>query len=153
MTTGPRLEILYTPASLAGNHEAGLELEVLEMAGAGRKGFDSEMVAMLRGGGWFNGDSWRRGGYLTTRGLRAVDDHPELALINVPGAFAPMAQQLLNEIGEYVLDSAAKLDSGEIFELTHPRFPRMLVTFARIAPGELSSPEFAQEVLLVVPLP
>ena len=153
MTTGPQLEILYTPTTLAGNHDAGLELEVLELAAAGQKALDGEIVAMLRGGGWFNGDQWRRGGYMTTRGLRAVDDHPELALINVPGALAPMAQQLLNEIGEYVLGSGARLDTGELFELTHPRFPRMLVTFARLAPGELSSPEFGREMLLVVPLP
>lgn len=153
MSTGPRLEILYTSATAAGNHDAGIECEFLGMAAEGRKRFDDGLVDSLRGGAWLNGDSWRRGGYLTTHGLRAADDHPELALINVPGAFAPMAHQLLNEIGEYVLRSGKRLDSGEVFELTHPRFPQMVVTFARLAPGELSAPEFTREMLLVVPLP
>ncbi|MBS1895476.1 MAG: hypothetical protein JST59_29605 [Actinobacteria bacterium] len=73
--------------------------------------------------------------------------------MNVPGAFAPMAQQLLHEIGTYVLDTGSRLQAGEIFALTHPSFAEMTVTFERLAPGELSSPDFGRETLLVIPLP
>jgi hypothetical protein len=148
-----RSQILYTPTTLAEDQEAGLERERWRAASDGGKGLDSEAIAQLRRGAWLGGEAWSRGGYFTTSGLRDQAGHPELALLNVPGAFAPMAQQLLNEIGVYVLDSGARLASGEVFALTHPRFAEMAVTFALLSPGELSSPEFGKEMLLVVPLP
>jgi hypothetical protein len=153
MDKKPRLQILHTPATLAGSHEAAIECERLCAASRGGKGLDSEALAELRRGVWLGGEAWCRGGYFTTSGLRDQAGHPELALLNVPGAFAPMAQQLLNEIGEYVLDSGARLAAGEVFALTHPRFAEMVVTFALLSPGELSSPEFGEEMLLVLPLP
>jgi len=153
MDTRPRLQILYTPAGLVENHQAARERERLRVACAGGKALGREVLGELRCGAWLGGETWYRGGYLTTRGLRDQVGHPELALLNVPGAFAPMAQQLLNEIGEYVLDSGARLASGEGFALTHRRFDEMIVTFASLLPGELSSPEFGEEMLLVVPLP
>lgn len=153
MEAKPQLQIAYTPAGLAEDHEAGREYQRLRMTCAGRKGLDPEAIAELRQAAWLAGDAWRRGGYFTTSGLRQQAGHPELVLLNVPGAFAPMAQQLLNEIGEYVLKSGARLGSGEIFQLTHPKFAEMVVTFASVSPGELSSPEFGLEMLLVVPLP
>jgi hypothetical protein len=149
----PRLQILHTPATLAFDHEAGAERERLGAASSGGRGLGPELLAEMRRGSWLGGKAWRRGGYFTTQGLREQAGHPELALLNVPGAFAPMAQQLLNEIGTYVLDSGARLGSGEVFALTHPRFAEMVVTFALLMPGELSSPEFGGEMLLVVPLP
>ena len=147
------LQILHTPATLAVDHEAGAERERLLAASAGGRGFGVELIAELRGGAWLGGESWRRGGYFTTAGLRDATGHPELALLNVPGAFAPMAQQLLNEIGEYVLEGGGWLKSGEVLALTHPRFAEMVVTFKHLAPGELDSPEFGQEMVLVLPLP
>jgi len=153
MDQRPRLQILHTPAILAEDHEAGIERERWRAASGGGKGLDAEAIAELRRGAWLGGKAWSRGGYFTTSGLRQQAGHPELALVNVPGAFAPMAQQLLNEIGEYVLDSGMRLGSGEVFALTHPRFAEMVVTFALLSPGELSSPEFDEEILLVVPLP
>ena len=145
----PRLQILHTPATLAGDHEAGAERERLIAASGGGKGFGAE----LRAGAWLGGERWSRGGYFTTSGLRERADHAELALLNVPGAFAPMAQQLLNEVGEYVLEGGARLGSGEVLALTNPRFAEMAVTFEHLAPGELSSPEFEREMVLVLPLP
>lgn len=149
----PRLQILHTPATLAGDHEAGAERERLLAASSGGKGFGPELLAELRSGAWLGGEAWQRGGYFTTAGLREAVGHPELALLNVPGAFAPMAQQLLNEVGEYVLDSGARLSSGEILALTHPRFGEMVLTFQHLAIGELTSPEFGQEMVVVLPLP
>ncbi|HEY3552059.1 MAG TPA: hypothetical protein VGK66_00075 [Solirubrobacterales bacterium] len=149
----PRLQILYTPATLAGDHEAGAERERLLLASGGGEGFGPALLAELRAGAWLGGEHWSRGGYFTTSGLREQADHPELALLNVPGAFAPMAQQLLNEVGEYVLESGARLGSGEVLALTHPRFAEMAVTFEHLAPGELTSPEFGREMVLVIPLP
>lgn len=64
-----------------------------------------------------------------------------------------MAQQLSTEVGEYVLESRARLGSGEILALTHPRFAEMVVTFEHLAPGELTLPEFGWEMVLVLPLP
>jgi hypothetical protein len=148
----PRLQILHTPATLAFEHEAGAERERLLSASAGGKGFGPELLAELRSGVWLGGEAWRRGGYLTTSGLREAAGHPELALLNVPGAFAPMAQQLLNEVGEYVLESGARLGSGEVLALTHP-FAEMFITFEHLPPGELDSPEFGREMVLVLPLP
>jgi hypothetical protein len=101
-----RLKILHTPATLAFDHEAGAERERLAAAASGGRGLGPELLAELRRGAWLGGEAWRRGGYFTTSGLREQAGHPELALLNVPGAFAPMAQQLLNEIGTYVLDTA-----------------------------------------------
>jgi hypothetical protein len=149
----PRLQILHTPATLAFDHEAGAELERLGAAASGGRGLGPELLAEMRRGSWLGGEAWRRGGYFTTSGLHEQAGHPELALLNVPGAFAPMAQQLLNEIGTYVLDTGSQLRTGEVFGLTHPRFAEMTVTFERLAPGELSSPEFGREMLLVIPLP
>jgi hypothetical protein len=149
----PRLQILHTPATLAGDQEAAAERERLLAASRGGKGFGPELLAELRSGAWLGGDAWHRGGYFTTSGLREAVRHPELALLNVPGAFAPMAQQLLNEVGEYVLESGARLGSGEVLALTNPRFAEMAVTFEHLAPGELTSPEFGREMVLVIPLP
>jgi hypothetical protein len=114
---------------------------------------DEPELARLRRGSWLGCESWRRGGYFTTSGLRANADHPELVMMNVPGAFAPWAQDLLNEIGDYVLESGKSLASGEIFLLADSRFPEMALTFALIEPGELPSLGFAEEMLLVVPMP
>lgn len=149
----PRLQILHTPATLASDHEAGAEIERLRAASAGGKGFGSELLAELRSGSWLGGEAWRRGGYFTTSGLLEAAGHPELALLNVPGAFAPMAQQLLSEVGEYLLKTGARLGCGEVLALTHPSFAEMFVTFEHLAPGELASPEFGREMVLVLPLP
>jgi hypothetical protein len=153
MSTDHRLQILYTPASLATDHEVGAELERLGAAAAGGGRLGPELLAELRAGTWLGAGEWRRGAYFTTSGLREGAGHPELALLNVPGAFAPMAQQLLNEAGEYVLQSGARLGDGEVLALTHPRFAEMLLTFVHLAPGELASPEFGREMVLVIPLP
>lgn len=149
----PRLRILHTPATLAIDHEAGAERELLVAAASGGGGLGPELLVELRRGSWLGAEAWRRGGYLTTSGLRDQAGHPELALLNVPGAFAPMAQQLLSEIGTYVLDTGSQLQAGEVFGLTQPRFAEMTVTFERLAPDELCSPEFGREMLLVIPLP
>jgi hypothetical protein len=149
----PRLQILHTPATLALDHEARAERERLGAAASGARGLGPEIVAELRHGSWLGGEAWRRGGYLTTSGLRDKAGHPELVLFNVPGVFVPMAQQLLHEIGTYVLETGSQLASGEVFALTHPRFAEMTVTFDRLAPGEVSLPEFGLEMLLVIPLP
>lgn len=149
----PRLQILHTPATLAANHEAGAERERLTAAASGGRGLGPELLAEMRRACWLGGESWRRGGYMTTSGLREGAGHPELVLLNVPGAFAPMAQQLLHEIGTYVLDTGSRLRTGEVLALTHPRFAEMTVTFEQIAPGEMSSPELGREAVLVIPLP
>ena len=59
--------------------------------------------------------------------------HPELALLNVPGAFAAMAQHLPHEIGTYVPDNGSQLCSREVFALTHPVFAEMTVSVWRRA--------------------
>jgi hypothetical protein len=148
-----RLHILHTPATLASDHEAGAERERLRAASTGGRGFSPELLAELRSDAWLEGKAWHRGGFFTTSGLREQAGHPELVLLNVPGCFAPMAQQLLNEVGEYVLETGARLCNGEIFALSHPRFAEMVVTFQHLAPFDLDSPEFGREMVLVLPLP
>lgn len=149
----PRLQILHTPAPLAIDHEAGAECERLGAATSGGRGLGPELLVEMRRGSWLGAEAWRRGAYFTTSGLYEQAGHPELALLNVPGAFAPMAHQLLHEIGTYVLETGSQLRTGEVFGLTHPRFAEMFVTFELLAPGELRSPEFGREMLLVIPLP
>lgn len=148
-----RLKILHTPPALAGDHAAGMERKRLQEIAAGSRRLDAETIERLRRDTWLGGDAWRRGGYMATSGLRDQAGHPELALLNVPSAFVPMAQQLLHEIGDYILDGGAHLETGEIFALADPRLAETVVTFARLAPGELPSPELGREVLVVVPLP
>lgn len=110
------------------------------------------MIAALRQEAWLDAERWRRGGYLTTLGLTRVA-HPELAMLNVPSVFAPWAQEVLTEIGEYVLGTGSRLKSGEVVGLADPTFGELNVTFQRIGARELTSPEFEQEMLLVLPLP
>jgi hypothetical protein len=152
MTKKHKLQIGYTTAPLAVGHEAGREHERLREAAVGGK-LGKGDVAALRRGSWLGGECWRRGAYFTTSGLRAGAGHPELVLMNVPGAFAPWAQELLNEIGSYVLDSGKRLRSGEVFRLTDSRFGEMSLTFDLLEPGQLSSPPFDRQMLLILPLP
>lgn len=145
----------HTPPTLAPDTESGEELEAISKelsAGKGRR-LSEEMLHRLRSSGWLGQEKWTRGSYYTTSGLRKATGNPELVLLNVPGVFAPAAQRLLNDICDYLLASGARVRPGEAFELTHPQFPSMQVTFDLLEPGDMQGPEFRQPMLLVIPLP
>jgi muconolactone delta-isomerase len=148
-----RVAILYTPVGLAVDMEAGDEFDRInrERAAEGRIG--KELLSELRSSGWLRQARWRRGGYFTTVGLRQATDHPELVLLNVPGAFAPWAHHLLNEMAGHLVETGTRLQPGEIFAFNNPRFPGMAVTFDLLEPGDMQLPEFVRPVLIVVPLP
>jgi hypothetical protein len=150
-----RVQILYTPASLAQGQEAIEELERISRdraSGANRR-LSKEMLSELRASGWLRQARWRRGGYFTTKGIREATGQPELVLLNVPSAFVPWAHRLLNKIADYLLESRARLHPGEILALTDPNFPEMPVAFDLIEPGDMQLPEFSHPMLVVVPLP
>jgi hypothetical protein len=157
---GPDVQILYTPASLAGGYEPGDELvrvaaDARAMGGqAGHKGkrLSREMVAELRASGWLRQSRWRRGGFFTTRGIREAFDIPELALLNVPGAFSPCAQTLLNRIVDYIIEGPRRVHPGEVLVIDDPNF-QMAVTVDLIEPGDMHLPDFGRPMMVVVPLP
>lgn len=149
------VHVLYTPASLADDLEAGEEVARItkdHRSGSDRK-LSKDLVTELSAAGWLRQARWRRGGYFTTQGLEKACGVPEFALLNVPGVVAPWAHTLLNRISDYVLESRVRLEPGEIFSLPVPNFPEMMVTFNLVEPGDMHQPEFSQPVLLVVPLP
>jgi len=154
MTDKSPILIGHTPATLAPGTESGRELEALiEDQRAGARGrFSEEMLRRLRSSGWMGQERWQRGSYFTTSGLRTATGNPELVLLNVPVAFAPAAQRLLNDICDYLLESGARVRPGEVLALTHPQFP-MQVTFDLLEPGDMQGPEFRHPMLLVIPLP
>lgn len=150
---GSRLRIVYTPASLAGDGEPAVDYRRWRDLVAGGRTLPADALAELRHGCWLGGEKWLRGGYLATSGLRAGASHPELLMLNVPGAFVPWAQSLLTDIGEHVLDSDAQLLDGEMILLEDPRAAGMVLAFQRLFPGELSAPDLESETVLVLPLP
>jgi hypothetical protein len=149
----PHVVVLYSPPGLADGDEAGEELDRISKEIAGGRQLDKEALTELRASGWLRQVRWRRGGYFTTTGLRNATGNPDLVLLNVPGAFAPWALQLLKHIADYLVESGARLQPGEVFALPDPGFPDMAVTFDLIEPGDLQLPEFAHPMLIVVPLP
>lgn len=156
---GPNVQIRYTPASLAGGYEPGEELsrvaaDARAVGGAGKKGkrLSKDMLAELRASGWLRQSRWRRGGFFTTSGLRDAFDVPELVLLNVPGAFSPCAQTLLNRIVDYIIDGPRRVHPGDVLVIDDPNF-QMAVTVDLIEPGDMHLPDFGYPMLAVVPLP
>lgn len=80
------LTILITPPELAGGSMQAAELELIRdqqrQAVDGR--FDDDVLVNLTRSGWLRQDVQVRGAYISTVGLRARLDHPELAMLNVP---------------------------------------------------------------------
>lgn len=157
---GNGVQILYTPASLAGGYEPGEELKrvaadarhALGVQSKNVKRLSKEMVAELRASGWLRQSRWRRGGFFTTFGLREACGVPELVLLNVPSAFAPSAHTLLNRIADYIIDGPSRVDPGEVLLIDDPKF-QMAVTVDLIEPGDMHLPEFDKPMMAIVPLP
>jgi hypothetical protein len=90
--------------------------------------------------------AYRAGYYLLTHGLRRHAGHPEIEVCNVPGVLLRAAQDLLNDVAEFVLNDGRVRD-GETMLLGDD--PLAVVGFRRIGPRQ-SGTVHARAVLRVV---
>jgi hypothetical protein len=157
---GTDVQIIYTPATLAGGFEPGEEIEriaadaraSLDGGVKRKKRLSRAMLADLRASGWLRQARWRRGAYFTTYGLRRGLGVPDLVLLNVPSAFAPSAQTLLNRIADHIIEDPSRVYPGAVLIIDDPKF-QMAVTVDLIEPGDMRLPDFDHQMMVVVPLP
>jgi hypothetical protein len=90
--------------------------------------------------------AYRAGYYLLTHGLRRHARHPEVEVCNVPGVLLRAAQDLLNDVAEFVLNDGTIKD-GDTMLLGDD--PLAIVGFRRIGPHQ-SGTVHARPVLRVV---
>ncbi|MGI8461631.1 MAG: hypothetical protein ACR2OC_08375 [Solirubrobacterales bacterium] len=151
------LRIQVTPPTLAAGSQQAAELELLgEQQRRGIEGvFDSEALDGLAASGWLRQDVQARGSYLSTSGLRATHDHPELVMLNVPSAAVGWAASVFEAMACYLDRGDACFESGETFIDLSPAGAGAF-TFAELsseAAASIGFDELAEELLLVVPLP
>ena len=146
-----RIRIRFTPAHLAPHTEQDAEIawlaDPLSRDRSGR--LSAGTVAELASTGWFRQDGQRRGGYLSTIGLEAELDHPELVIENVPGALVEATSEILRQLAEYLIENKASFLPGEIYGAEGSE---TLLTFA--APVEAAIDiSGTKAALVVIPLP
>jgi hypothetical protein len=144
--------IRYTPPGLAAGHSQREELDWISEAVDEHGRLSAQTRAELRSSGWLSQDEQRRGGYLSTLGLRERCSHPELVILNVPGAFAETASAILNDLAAYLLESERSFAAGEIYARERPGMDPLLLSFADTE-EELSALFGSEPVLVVLPLP
>jgi hypothetical protein len=149
------LRIQITPPTLAGGSLQAAELELLAEQQRSAEGrLDDEALDGLAESGWLRQDVQTRGSYLSTSGLRAELDHPELILLNVPSGAVGWAVAVFEAMATYLDGGEARFESGEIFLDLGPAGAGAF-TFAGLDERVAESIGFApdSELLRVIPLP
>lgn len=83
---------------------------------------------------WLSQDrAYRVGYYLLTHGLRRHAAHPEIEVCNVPGVLLRAAQDLLNDVAEFVLNDG-RVKDGDTMMLGDD--PLAIIGFRRIGPHQ-----------------
>ncbi len=77
--------------------------------------------------------AYRVGYYLLTHGLRRHAGHPEIEVCNVPGVLLRAAQDLLNDVAEFVLNDG-RVKDGDTMMLGDD--PLAIIGFHRIGPRQ-----------------
>ena len=149
------LRIQITPPTLAGGSLQAAELELLaEQQRAAEGRLDEDALAGLAETGWLRQDVQTRGSYLSTSGLRAQLDHPELGILNVASGLVGWAVGVFEAMAHYLAEGEARFEPGEIFVDLGPAGAGAF-TFAALDERAAQSIGFPpdSELLLVVPLP
>ncbi len=105
--------------------------------------------------GWLRQDVQSRGAYLSTNGLRARLDHPELVMLNVPSSAIGWAAQIFGGMAFYLDREDARFEPGEFFVELMPSGPGAFA-FAALGEEAARSVGFVlvkDPLLLVLPLP
>jgi hypothetical protein len=149
------LRIQITPPTLAAGSLQAAELGLLaeqQLSGGGR--LDDEALAGLAESGWLRQDVQTRGSYLSTAGLRAELDHPELIFLNVPSGAVGWAVGVFESMAHYLDGGEVRFEPGEIFIDLGPAGAGAF-TFAALDARAAESIGFSadSELLRVVPLP
>lgn len=150
------LRIQATPPALAAGSLQAAELELI--ADQNRRGegmLDEEALEGLAESGWLRQDVQARGSYLSTSGLRANLDHPDLVMLNVPSGAVAWAVDVFEAMATYLTGSEVNFAPGEFFIDLGPAGAGAY-TFAELgrrAAESLGFDDSAPELLVVIPLP